>query len=103
MPIAQVQHEPRWSIRLEGEITLACAAELKKLLLGWLVAGKDLELDLEGATEIDVTILQLLAAAGSEAVRRSVRIGGRASQVVLSAARDAGFDQIPGFPAVDRA
>lgn len=102
MPIAKVQEEPHWLIRLEGEITLACAVELKELLLGWLAAGKDLELDLDRTTEIDVTVLQLLGATGSEAARRGVRAAGRASQAVVTATLETGFDQLPGFPLVDR-
>src|SRR5579862_6518725 len=57
MPVTRIQQEHHWSIRLEGELRLNCAAELKQLLLEGLAGGKDLELDLESAAEIDVVIL----------------------------------------------
>ena len=54
-------------IKLEGAVNLASAEELKSLLLEGLVSGRDVHLDLERAEEIDVTVLQLLWAAGREA------------------------------------
>jgi anti-anti-sigma regulatory factor len=81
---------------LEGDLTLASAAGLKSLLLEWLAAGTDLQLDLESAGEIDVTVMQLLWAAGREAARVGNGIVGRVSEAVDRAARDAGFDPFPG-------
>ena len=85
-------------IRLEGQITLTSAAKLQGLLLEWLAGGKDLELDLGCAEEIDITILLLRWAAAREAASAGVKIAGRASQAASIAARDSGFAQIPGFP-----
>ena len=85
-------------IGLEGRINLACSAELKELLLEWLAAGKDLELDLAGAEEIDITILQLLGAAASAAARAGLTIVARASQAAMAAACDSGFAHLPEFP-----
>jgi len=98
MSLKLQQQEPQWLIRLDGPLTLACAAELKGLLLEWLAARKDLALDLEEAEEIDVTIMQLLWTAACEASRTGVSITGRAAAEVLSALRDTGFAQLPGFP-----
>ncbi len=59
-------------IRMEGEITVACAAELKKALVQALARGNDLRMDLESATELDVTALQLLWVAEREARKLAV-------------------------------
>jgi len=98
MPVTLERNESRYLIRLEGQITVNSAAELKGLLLEWLAAGKDLELDLERAEEIDITILQLIWAAAREAARTGAKIVGRASSVAASAACDSGFAHMPGFP-----
>jgi anti-anti-sigma regulatory factor len=98
MPVALQRYESHCAIRLEGQITLSSAAELKELLLEWLAAGKDLQLDLEGVEEIDIAILQLLSVAAREAAGAGVKITGRASGAALVAARDSGFAQIPDFP-----
>jgi anti-anti-sigma regulatory factor len=98
MPVTLQRQESTWLIRLEGRVTLTSAAELKEVLLEWLSAGKNLELDLEPAEEIDITIMQLLWAAGREAARTGVKILIHRSSAVAMAIRDAGFDQLPGFP-----
>jgi anti-anti-sigma regulatory factor len=98
MPVALERREANWLIRMDGPITLTSAGELKNMLLEWLAAGKDLELDLEAAEDVDITILQLLCAAMREAARTGVGIAIRASGAVAAAVRDSGFSQIPGFP-----
>jgi anti-anti-sigma regulatory factor len=97
MPVTQVQEEPHWLIRLDGQINLTSATELKTLLLDWLASGKDLELDLERVEEIDIAILQLLWAAGREAAGKGAGMVGRLSEAAAMAARDAGFDRMPGL------
>ncbi len=95
MPLTVDRNATRWLIRLEGEVNITSAAELKGLLLEGL-AAPELELDLERATEIDVTVLQLLWAAGREAARAGSGFVSRASHAAASVARDLGFDGIPG-------
>lgn len=90
------RHDGHPLIRLEGECTLTSAAELKSLLLEGLAAGGDLRLDLEGAEEIDITIMQLLWAAGREARRAGSAIAIAVSEAAGRAAREAGFPQFPG-------
>ena len=96
MPIAVAQNESHRSIRLEGWITIECSGELKSLLVDWAATGKNLEVDLEGAEQIDLSILQLLWAAEREAAERGLGIISRPSQAATAAARDVGFDRIPG-------
>ena len=101
MPLTIQREESRWLIRIEGQITLASAGELKELLVEWLAARKDLELDLRLVEEIDITTMQLLTAAAREAGRMGVAVGACASAAAAAAVRDAGFAQIPGFPVQD--
>lgn len=102
MKVALEQHADRWLLRLEGEITLACAAEVKKLLLQWMAEGisarQTLELDMGSAEAIDITILQLIWSAAREGARADLRIAGRASGAVAAAMREAGFYGISSFP-----
>ncbi len=98
MGIVRKEQEHQWSVRLDGDLSLGCAAELKDTLLEWLASGKNLELDMGSAESIDISILQLLYASGSEALRRGLRLFGNASRAVRTAAQAAGFDQVPGLP-----
>ena len=101
MPVTLQQDESHCLIRLEGQVTLTSAADLKTLLLEGLATGKGLELDLERADEIDVTILQLLWAGAREAASQGVGIVWRASEAATAAARDAGFDRMMALPVRD--
>jgi len=47
-------------LRLEGAINISSAAELKTMLVEALSKGNELRLSLDQATELDVSILQLL-------------------------------------------
>ncbi|GHA80904.1 STAS domain-containing protein [Cognatilysobacter bugurensis] len=64
--------EFRALLRLEGDLTISRAAELKAHLLDALVGP--LEVDLSGVTAIDGAGLQLLVMLGREAARRGVPI-----------------------------
>jgi hypothetical protein len=92
LPIPVDRGETRWLIRLENDWNITSAAELKCLLLEGLEAAKAIEVDLERAQEIDVTLLQLLWAAG----RQGGRIVSHVPEAAAKAARDAGFAQFPG-------
>jgi anti-anti-sigma regulatory factor len=101
MSVTVQQHESQWVISLEGELGVTCAAELKLALLEWLAAGKNLELDLGRAEELDVTIMQLIWAAAREANRTGATVGGRASGAAIQAIGEAGFAGMPGFSLAD--
>ena len=85
MPITVKQSERDWIIRIDGQATLASA-------------GKNLQLDLEGAEDIDIPVMQLLWVAAREAALTGVEITCRASRAAAAALRDSGFAQDPGFP-----
>lgn len=61
--------EGRLMVRLEGELSIYRAGELKQLLLDALYACDDLQLDLGGITEIDSAGVQLLLLIKNEAMR----------------------------------
>jgi anti-sigma B factor antagonist len=97
MPVTMERHDDFALIRLEGECTVTSAAELNRLLVEGLAIGGDLRLDLQRAEEIDVTVLQLLWAAGREAERAGASIAVRMSEPAGMSAREAGFDRFPGL------
>ena len=96
MPLTVDRNATHWLIRLEGEVNITAAAELKGLLLEGLASAQQLEVDLERSGEIDVTVLQLVWAAGREAASAGSGFVSRASEAAASLARGLGFD---GFPA----
>ena len=98
MPVTMERHETRSLIRLEGDLTVTSAAELKSFLLEGLAIGKDLQLDLAGVEEIDITVMQLLWAAGRDAGRTGAGIMIHVSEAAGMAAREAGFERFPGEP-----
>jgi anti-anti-sigma regulatory factor len=83
-------------IRLEDAVNVTSAEELKSLLLEGLVSGRDVHLDLERVEEIDVTVMQLLWAAGREADRKGTRMVTRVSEAAVAAARELGFNDFRG-------
>jgi ABC-type transporter Mla MlaB component len=88
--------ETQWTLRLDGDCSLASAAELKTLLLEGLASGSELRVDLKGMEEIDITVLQLLWAAQCAAARDQRGFVSRVPDRVAALARNAGFDDFPG-------
>ena len=96
MSVTMQRSETDLLIRLEDAVNVTSAEELKSLLLEGLVSGRDLHLDLERVEEIDVTVMQLLWAAGREADRKGTRMVTRVSEAAAAAAREVGFERFPG-------
>jgi anti-anti-sigma regulatory factor len=97
MPVTLEQSETQRLIRLEGAINIACAAELKALLLRALGSGREVCVSLEGATELDVTAVQLLWAAEREAreAGNGFVFAGPVPESVSIALGHEGFDKFP--------
>jgi anti-anti-sigma factor len=97
VPVTVEQSEGLCFIRLEGEVNIICAAELKKLLLEALASGKGVRVDLKGATELDITALQLLWAGEREARAsgRGLRLAGRIPEEIAAASGEAGLEKFP--------
>jgi anti-anti-sigma regulatory factor len=90
------RQEARWVVRLDGDFSVTSAAELKGVLLEGLASGKALHLDLEQVGEIDITVLQLLWAAGRDAARAVVGYSSSVSSAAAGVARNAGLEGFPG-------
>jgi len=82
-------------IRLEGAIDIAAAAEFKKLLLQACGTGKDVRVALDGATDLDVTAVQLILAAkrSAEGAGVAFTIFGAVPESVSSALVHSGLHQ----------
>ena len=73
MPAMIEEGENTYLVRLEGAIDIASAAEMKSVLLNALTSKKEIRLTLEGATELDITALQVLYAAERDAAKAGIR------------------------------
>jgi ABC-type transporter Mla MlaB component len=85
-------------LKLTGSVTIGQAAGFKEALLDALGAASELQVDLYGVTEIDLTGLQLLCATHQSALAAgkqfSVNDGG--SRAYLDAVVNAGFQRQVG-------
>ncbi len=84
-------------IRLEGEVDIPQAEELKRVLVEALSGRQSVRVAMEGVTGVDITAIQLLWAAEREARTAGVdlRLEGKAPETVRSLLREAGFDRMP--------
>jgi anti-anti-sigma regulatory factor len=91
------QTEELCFIHLEGEISITSATELKRLLIEALASGRELRVDLERATELDLTALQLLWAAERAAGGSGTgfMLVGSVPEGIAVALGDAGFEKFP--------
>lgn len=97
MGIALEETDTGIVLRLDGAIDIACAAELKTLLMQALASGTEVRVSLDSAKYLDVTAVQLLWAAERQARRSGIRFGVCAQMPVpVSAAlAEAGFLSFP--------
>lgn len=97
MGIAFQKNETSSLIRLDGEIDISSAAELKASLVEALGRGMELRVALDQGTGLDVTAVQLLWAAGRAAKGAGLpyALAGSAPEAALAALRQAGFEQFP--------
>lgn len=95
VPVTLEREENRSTIRLEGDVGIASAAELKELLVQVLGADKRVRVSLQSVTDLDVTAVGLLWAARREAKAAQVAfaIEGPVPSMVLSRLLLAGFDE----------
>ena len=97
MSITLDQDEKQCLVRLEGDLDITCAAELRKTLQESLGSGKAVQVDLERVTGLDITAVQLFWAAQREAVRLGVGLAlrGDVPETIEAALRDACVEKFP--------
>jgi anti-anti-sigma factor len=86
--------EDKVQVMLEGELTVANAAELKNLLLEALAAkGDHIEVNLEGVTGLDLSFMQMMCSAARTARNRNKELSltGTKGGVLLQARKAAGY------------
>jgi anti-anti-sigma regulatory factor len=93
VPIILDESEGISLIRIDGDVDIAMAAEMKNLLVKVLASGKDLHISMASARELDVTALQLLYATEQEAAKSGVRLtlDDSVPEEIFSAMTDGGF------------
>ena len=85
------------TLRLEAGVGIRDALELKSILLHALASGKELHVNVAEATELDITVFQLLRAAACHAQAANLRIhlDGDVAESVSAAYVDAGLGNFP--------
>jgi anti-anti-sigma regulatory factor len=97
MPVILEHNNTSRVINLEGSVNIACAAELKSLLMEALSERQPLIVHLEEATDLDVCIVQLLVAAlrESKQVGMNCTLAGPLKEEISEAMMYAGFEAFP--------
>lgn len=100
MPISIKQTDGVCLIALDGAITISFASELRLAILQALASGQTLCFDLQNASELDITALQLLWAAERETriAGLPATISGQVPASIHAVAVDAGFRTFPMGP-----
>jgi anti-anti-sigma factor len=96
LPLLLIDGDARSVIRLKGEIDIANAAELKGMMVSAIASGKELHLDLQATTDLDVTAVQLLYCAAREAEKTGIDFGiDHLPQSIRESVREMGLDDFP--------
>jgi anti-anti-sigma factor len=95
MGIALKQGKKSSVIGLDGAVDIASAAELKRILLEALAAGREVRVALDGVADLDVTVVQLLWAARRQAEVAGVKFAltERLPEQAVATLAHAGLDQ----------
>jgi ABC-type transporter Mla MlaB component len=88
------ESDATYALRLDGEVGIERAVELKECLMRGLASGLALLVNVEDVTGVDVTTLQLLWAAQREAsvAKTGFALDGRIAANVIAALNEAGFE-----------
>jgi hypothetical protein len=97
VPITYEEGSAVSTLRLEAEIGIRDALELKGVLLHALASAKELHVNVENATELDVTVFQLLRAAAcqAQATNLGIYVEGNVAENVSAAYVEAGLGKFP--------
>ena len=106
MPIALDVVETQCILRLDGDIDIACSGELKAMIIEALSTHRPVVVDLAGATDLDVTAMQVLWAAARDAERSGISfVAAVVPEMIAFTVREAGFEAfpVPMTPVVEHA
>jgi anti-anti-sigma regulatory factor len=97
VPVTYDEGSVAVTLRLDAEVGISDAPELKRVLLHALASGKELCVNVESATQLDVTVFQLLRAAARQAQAARVKIyrEGHVADNVSAAFDGAGLGNFP--------
>lgn len=97
VPATLEENSTTCTLRLQGEMDIADALDLKCQLLVALDAKKDILVELAGVTGLNLTTMQLLWAAVTEAsaTGSTIRFEDSTSETVAAALSQAGLDSLP--------
>jgi len=100
LPVTLDQDGAVSRLRLDGEVDIGAALELKGLVVDALASGRELRVRLEGATALDIAIFQLLWVAQREAARAGMEfsVEGQVPEEIVRAMAEAGLDAFSGGP-----
>lgn len=93
MPVILEEGDTTSLVRLEGDVDIASAAEIKSILINALASKKAIVLSLENVTELDITALQLLYAAELDSANSGIQfmLQGAFPEIVSAAMTDSGL------------
>ena len=100
MTTTLIEGETQCVIRIEGNVDIEGAAELKAMLLAAISSGKGVQINLEGASDLDVTAVQLLWSAAREAAKASSFVAVHVPEHIRCALREMGLRDFPSESAV---
>ena len=88
-------------MRLEGELTIQYAGRLKETLMTAFSELKELSLNLEGVTGIDIACMQVLCSAHKtfSAANKSFAVHGRVAPSFKQSVQDSGYARMSGCQA----
>jgi anti-anti-sigma factor len=90
--------DQRCVVRLEGEIDINCSEELKSTLVEALSQRRELQVDMTRASDLDITVIQLLWAAVRAAAKSGIPfvVCDGVPERIRRMALDGGFEGFPG-------
>jgi anti-anti-sigma factor len=96
LPLVLIDSDARSVIRLEGEVDIASADELKAMIATAIASRKEICLDLEQTTDLDVTAVQLLCCAAREAEKTGSSLEvAHLPESIGHRVREMGLDEFP--------
>ena len=96
MPPVLIDGDIRSVLRLEGEVDIERAEELKAMITAAIISRKHLQVDLEATTDLDVTAVQLLCCAAREAEKAGTSFEVvHLPESIRNSVREMGFDDFP--------